>query len=186
MRQAQKFKDKLATLFKDWGNDARLKQSAPSPATDCFWQLHRRHAVLEGHVLPFVAVHADTGCNIVNIKGVPHLDASVVDELATLFVANALSFPWKKLFISAQQADTMMDNLRQYQPNLDHSQRVPDNLRFQARDAAGRQLFPLKFRDSYLTVIHGQHDYNSMDVLVDLFQESARLAARRHDQVINI
>jgi hypothetical protein len=88
-----------------------------------------------------------------------------------------LSFPWKRFYhLPAQQ---LMANLRAHVMTPDLTRAVtPHNIRFQT----GASLFPLTFDGAYCSFTHSPEDYKNMDVVVDLFQERARLTARRQDE----
>lgn len=78
----------------------------------------------------------------------------------------------------------MMAALRAFrqETRASHDPHVPHNIRFMARAPDNALLLPLRFDGvKYLGFRHADADYLTMDVVVDVFQEEARLAARRQD-----
>lgn len=78
----------------------------------------------------------------------------LVPSLANALRAGQLSFPWKRLFIAPERAAAMMAALRTYEANWTTVRCTPHNVRFEARGANGRLLFPLLFQDGYLGIQH--------------------------------
>ena len=69
-----------------------------------------------------------------------------------------------------------MENLKKYRVTKEYHKVFPHNIRFEDRN-----LLPLTFDKKFVCFIHQKEDYNSMDVIVDFFQEPARLSAKRSD-----
>jgi hypothetical protein len=105
------------------------------------------------------------------------------ERLAGLHGEGVLSYPWKRF--SQLPPDTLMYNLRRYRDELTTERLVPHNVRFSSRLGREEELFALRYRGGYLGIVHRDEDYDAMDVLVDLFQEPQRLAARRQDTALS-
>jgi hypothetical protein len=115
-------------------------------------------------------------------------------ELANVLTRGWLGFPWKRLYYSMEDADRMMARLRDVHPALSFLQNTPHHVNFSAVTELGTPLLPLAFLDrrffasseqTCVTIVHPDADYAAMDLLVDLFQEPARLAARRQDEALS-
>eukprot|EP00730_Choanoeca_flexa_P019783 TRINITY_DN9675_c0_g1_i3.p1 TRINITY_DN9675_c0_g1~~TRINITY_DN9675_c0_g1_i3.p1 ORF type:complete len:583 (+),score=94.02 TRINITY_DN9675_c0_g1_i3:1344-3092(+) len=177
---------KLLGIFNEWQPHV-AKDAATSKAHQAMLtELHRR-AKLNLWLSMHVKLHSEHGVRITAISE-GDLDDSglerddIIEALVAHFAAGRLSFPWKKLYLSNANAQAMMAQLKQYKPQWDKSECQPHNIRFFARNSRGEQLFPLSFQGGYLGLRHAEEDYNTMDVLVDIFQERARLNAKRTDQ----
>ena len=131
--------------------------------------------------LAFITAHTPMpshfiACTKADVDAVPK-SADVVNVLSQLLAREVISFPWKRLYIN--NADAMMTNLREHELDPDPAPRVPANVALRAVKSSGEAMFPLRFDGGYATFVHPDSDYDRMDVLVDLFQERARLNARR-------
>src|SRR3990167_1391569 len=105
----------------------------------------------------------------------PNEFSRVVDVLGELFHNNKISFPWKKLFFGDPLK--MMESLKKYQATKDYREVVPSDI----RSFEDSNLLPFTFDKKFLCFIHQKEDYHSFDVIVDYFQEAARLSAKRSD-----
>ena len=171
---ARKYGDRLATFLHEWG----LSTQAAAADHTLFTRLRNQE-----HVLRLIYRHVSHGAVSITRQAVDEaqvaLDA-VVNELAQLYAHKHLSFPWKKLYYTDGGLE-MMARLRQFKPRFDTQPCTPHNIYFTSRAPGGTPLFPLNYQGGYLSIVHADTDYESMDVLVDLYQEQARLSARRQD-----
>lgn len=103
--------------------------------------------------------------------------------LAELYTERKFSFPYKRLYEGCP--DRRMTNLRKYEPVIDFTLRHPHNVHFFAKTYDGAQLLPLLFRGKSFSIIHGDADYERMDVIADFFQEEPRLRAYRKDKRVS-
>ena len=79
---------------------------------------------------------------------------SLIDLVAGLFQTHRLSFPWKRLYVSQQDAVHMMARLRVYRPNWCADKVYPHNVRFHARSRQGHMMFPLQYNGGFRAIHH--------------------------------
>ena len=198
----QKFIGKLAKFVDEWR--AHIQKHAPqstpsarttpiataSPITPAlfFADLEQRAPVVVW-LLRHTSVDQRTGLNVIvftqaDLHSSRLPSGAVLDEAARWFASRVLSFPWKRLAIGDDDVDAMMDRLRRLQPRVVGSAVRPHNITFVTHHTNGSPLFPLTFEHGrFVNFVHDPSDYDLMDRLVDVFQEDARLAARRQDAI---
>jgi hypothetical protein len=86
-------------------------------------------------------------------------------------------FPFKRYFMHHPQHYFQYLCLS-YKPVLSSDVRTPSNCHI-----LHQELLPLNFRGDYLCLMEQPADYDNIDILGDYFQEAARLAACRKDQL---
>lgn len=124
----------------------------------------------------------ETGCFDAEVSRMAQEEfEAAVAEGAKLVVAGHVTFPWKALFIPLEQADRMMERLACYAPKVEESSKRPSGVRLMAQKGNGAPLLRLGYKGKGRVFVHDERDYDAMDVLVDLFQERARLSAKRID-----
>ena len=124
--------------------------------------------------------------------------ADLLTELAELYCEQVLTYPFKRLF--CKPADELMANLRKFNREFSSHSRSHSGATSVGYSAAGKDpyqahniRFQSRFRDrsmfewqrSKLAIIHNDSEYEDMDVLVDIFQEEQRLAAKRSDKELS-
>jgi hypothetical protein len=115
---------------------------------------------------------------------------AILQEAALQYAANRLAFPFKRQYFSIERAPDkrgaareMFNALRHFdaRERLSREPAQPHNVRFEAY-WQGRRMLPLVFESQEsLCLVHRDDDYLKMDVIVDIFQEPARMAAQRKD-----
>lgn len=181
---ADKFTEKLLQFFGNWQRelDKRAGGGAAGAAASAAQHVFQTQAQQFMPLLPVLEHSRDsdplTGAAVLSVPAakVARVTKGTVEALIPLLQRGQLSFPWKRLFVSEARADEMMANLRVHTAVTKTTFVTPHNVRFSSA------LLPLTYEGGYLSIVHGDDDYNRMDLLVDLFQEEARLSARRQDQ----
>ena len=105
-------------------------------------QVHEEHAVR------FLRLETS------HLAGTPVTFEELLPQLVTMFERRQLSFPWKHLYITQDNALDMMAALRTHQASWSIEPCSPHNVRFLATDAVGNPLFPLNFQGGFLGVNH--------------------------------
>ena len=78
----------------------------------------------------------------------------------------------------------MFSRLTSFVPTISHEHVRPFGVHFKAQNPDhNRLLIPQLFEGKYISFVHSDRDYENMDVVVDLFQEEARLSARRRHSI---
>ena len=104
------------------------------------------------------------------------LGKDAVSHIKYLLRQGALAFPWKRL--EMQDPSHYMTNLRAHKPLYDNEfPSVPQGTVIHS------DLLAINYMGNVKNLVQTEKDYSDIDVLVDYFQEKARLAARRKDQV---
>lgn len=118
-----------------------------------------------------VSTSTDPFVNLIQRQG----KAAVQQQFSTLIANNTLPFPYKRLSLPANTAMQMFTRLQAYTPQLSHQPFTPENIAFRS------PLIPFTFDGRYTTIEARPTDYEQIDLIGDLFQEEARLSARRSD-----
>jgi hypothetical protein len=103
-------------------------------------------------------------------------DLEVVEFIAFLFAEGFLDFPWKKYFIKDPR--DLFQSLQTYKPTMCTKERTHFKGRLRSDPFLSIRTFDGKPR----TVLVSDMEYDTMDIIVDYFQEKCRLSARRQDQ----
>lgn len=107
----------------------------------------------------------------------------IIEELVPLYQDKILDFPYKYQFIPLDAVDVMFETLKHYPLNIIKERIMPPNVHFLSKTDTGRFLFDIK---SMFSIKSLENDYEKIDVAVDVFQEKARLSAKRQDQPMSI
>eukprot|EP00051_Salpingoeca_urceolata_P032771 m.17321 g.17321 ORF g.17321 m.17321 type:complete len:669 (+) comp5437_c0_seq1:2-2008(+) len=183
----------LCRIVDDWARHAPRPSGAASPCARALHHLSRRLACLDllvRHTHP-AGPRGELSVQLtrqdISHANVP--EASVIDEVSFLLRSEVLSFPWRRLSMSEERVSGMMARLRgvKLEDALRRDPCEPHNIRFSAAAPPGTDgkvcpLLPLRYRGGHVSFHHRPDDYDTMDALVDVFNEEARLAARRQDQ----
>jgi len=104
--------------------------------------------------------------DINKIQGAGEIDSNYVEKVK----AGEAEFPWKKNDFTAEQIMQKFENLKKYTIQQDTTERYPEV-------KLNSELFPLKYKNKFLTFMSKYEDYDNYDVITDYFTEYARMAA---------
>jgi hypothetical protein len=99
-------------------------------------------------------------------------EKTINDELVKLIISGKVTFPYKKYFMD--DVNIMYKRLCEYKPKIRYSSYIIPNIKFNWN-------FDNTFQGKYMTFVSPNKDYDTMDIIVDYFQEHARLSALRSD-----
>eukprot|EP00045_Choanoeca_perplexa_P005996 m.50242 g.50242 ORF g.50242 m.50242 type:complete len:566 (+) comp13405_c0_seq3:71-1768(+) len=177
---------KLSKMLKEW-KEPVLKDEQTSGSQKFLFEKLLKESELAILLANITRVHPERQVRYLSLEHIDLANTSIpldqlLPQLAAMLRSRQLSFPWKNLYISNDNSRDMMKNLRSHTAAWSGEPCKPHNIRFVTRDEHGNLLFPLNYEGGYLGLAHPEADYRKMDVFMDVYQEQARLSAKRQDQ----